>query len=125
VRPQSATLAALRNPFSTHYQVLGVSPGEVDEEGVLKAARRELALVFHPDRNMNGSAHDYTARVNVAYTVLSDAAARRLYDASLRTSHAPCATCTGTGLKRVQRGFTATKKLKCLGCAGEGWVRKL
>ena len=123
-RDHHAIAAALADPRSTHYEVLGVPPGGVDEPGALTAARRAVALEYHPDRSSDGRAHDYTARANVAYNVLSDPRSRALYDAQLRSTHAACPVCAGAGFKRVQRGFSGHKILSCLGCAGAGWVRK-
>ena len=126
MRTSTEIRVTLSNPLSTHYEVLGVSPGEVGDEGLLRALRRDLMLEVHPDRNPDdGAAHAASARVNAAYTVLSDTAARTLYDASLRTTHVPCGVCEGAGYRSVQRGFTHTKKLRCLGCAGAGWLRKV
>jgi molecular chaperone DnaJ len=62
-----------------YYEVLGVQRG-CDDAG-LKAAFRKLAMEHHPDRN-NGC-QDATARfkdINEAYSVLSDAKKRALYD---------------------------------------------
>ena len=67
------------------YDILGLSataaPGEI------KSAFRKSALRNHPDRNNNSS--ESAARFRViynAYSVLSDAAKRREYDAYLKTS---------------------------------------
>ncbi|MCP4115789.1 MAG: DnaJ domain-containing protein [Desulfobacteraceae bacterium] len=62
-----------------YYQILGVSP-ETDAKEI-KAAYRDLALKYHPDRNENDpEAADKMSRVNEAYAVLSDDGKRREYD---------------------------------------------
>ena len=62
-----------------YYEILGVSK----EAGAaqIKAAYRDLAFKYHPDRNKgeSGSA-DKMKQVNEAYAVLSDAKKRRDYD---------------------------------------------
>ena len=62
-----------------YYDVLGVQRG-CDEAG-LKSAFRKLAMEHHPDRN-NGC-EDAAGRfkeINEAYSVLSDAKKRQVYD---------------------------------------------
>lgn len=67
--------------------MLGVLP---DAQGVVVvAAYRALASLYHPDR-WHGDIAEATARmseINVAYNVLGDAAKRREYDASRKSSH--------------------------------------
>jgi DnaJ-class molecular chaperone len=124
LRKRAVTKALLLDPKATHYAVLGVSPGACNTAS-LKDARRQLALMCHPDLHPGDPrAHDYTARANVAYDVLSDAALRRTYDAHLKATHKQCAACGGEGFKTKQRGFKALDRLRCLGCDGEGWVLK-
>lgn len=126
MRPAHELKRLLLDPRSTHYAVLGVAPGNAGDPAVLKSARRELALLVHPDRNPDDRrAHDYTARVNVAYGVLSDGDARRFYDAQLRSTHLPCVVCSGAGFTAKQRGFKGTEQVPCNGpCKGWGWVLK-
>jgi hypothetical protein len=64
----------------TYYELLGVEPSA--DEATLRAAYRRLARQHHPDAPGGDSAQ--MARVNDAWRVLSDADARRAYDASLR-----------------------------------------
>ncbi len=68
----------------THYQVLGVQPDA--EDLVIKAAYRALAQRYHPDKwsGDKAEAEQRMSEINDAYTVLSDAAKRREYDAELR-----------------------------------------
>lgn len=119
LKEHSRTLA---DPRATHYEVLSVSPG--DDEETLREARRTLMLMVHPDRNLAGTAHDFSARVNAAYSALSNEASRKRYDASLRTTHSLCGPCEGVGFRLLQRGFKKTTKVHCLGCGGTGWTRK-
>lgn len=109
----------------TLYQLLGVSPGACDEPD-LREARNGLLRMFHPDRNPEDRrAADFAARANAAYTTLSDHAARRLYDASLRSTHVHCADCDGLGFKARTRGFSVSvQRLRCKACGGFGWVLK-
>ena len=69
----------------THYSVLGVSRDATDAE--IKAAFRRLALENHPDRRPGDGARGggaSMARINEAWSVLSDPAKRGLYDVELR-----------------------------------------
>src|SRR5271168_3914884 len=62
-----------------YYEVLGVQRG--CDDAALKAAFRKLAMQHHPDRN--GGCEDASARfkeINEAYSVLSDANKRQVYD---------------------------------------------
>ncbi len=63
-----------------YYKVLGVEPGLEKEK--IKAAYRDLAFQYHPDRNQgNPAAAEKMKQINEAYAVLSDAGKRRAYDA--------------------------------------------
>ena len=63
-----------------YYHVLGVEPGA--EMETIKAAYRDLAFAYHPDRNQdNPAASEKMKQVNEAYAVLSDPVKRRDYDA--------------------------------------------
>lgn len=66
---------------ATHYEVLGV-PSTAGPDEIRRAFRRQ-ARRLHPDMNHGADAGQYLA-VAEAYRVLSDAASRRSYDASLR-----------------------------------------
>jgi len=62
-----------------YYKILGVSK-EADQEQI-KAAYRNLAFQFHPDRNNeNSDTAEKMKQLNEAYAVLSDAKKRRDYD---------------------------------------------
>lgn len=64
------------------YSELGVTPQAEPE--VIRAAYRALAFRYHPDRQAGALAAGKMARINHAYSVLSQAESRRAYDNSLR-----------------------------------------
>lgn len=65
--------------YKDYYQILGV-PRDADTAAV-KRAYRNLARQYHPDLNAgNAEAAHKFKEVNEAYTVLSDAERRRVYD---------------------------------------------
>jgi preprotein translocase subunit Sec63 len=66
-----------------HYQVLQLKPGASDQE--LRQAFRGLSKRYHPDTTTLPAAEAEAAfrQLRQAYAVLSDPAARRLYDAAL------------------------------------------
>lgn len=68
-------------PPASLYTVLCV-PQDIDVPG-LKAAYRRMARQTHPDVNKEPDAAEQFRRVQGAYDVLSDATARRKYDAGL------------------------------------------
>lgn len=65
--------------FTNYYIVLGVSNTARFEE--IKAAYRELAKKYHPDKNPgNKAAEDFFKEVQQAYAVLSNPEKRKKYD---------------------------------------------
>ncbi|GIV16498.1 MAG: hypothetical protein KatS3mg022_1933 [Armatimonadota bacterium] len=73
-------------PRSTLYDLLEVSPNASPE--VIKAAYRQLALKYHPDKQpdvrMRRQAEERMKQINAAYHILSDPARRAEYDRRLR-----------------------------------------
>lgn len=78
-----------------YYEVLGVDRGASNEQ--IKSAYRKLALKYHPDRNPENKheAEERFRQATEAYSVLSDAQKRQIYD---RYGHAGLNT----------RGYDAT-----------------
>ncbi len=73
----------------THYQVLQLQPTATDQE--LRQAFRGLSKRYHPDTTALPASEAEVAfrQLRQAYAVLSDPAARRLYDAALLQSALP------------------------------------
>lgn len=73
----------------THYQVLQLQPTATDQE--LRQAFRGLSKRYHPDTTALPASEAEVAfrQLRQAYAVLSDPAARRLYDAALLQSTLP------------------------------------
>ena len=69
------------------YDLLGVSEDASNAE--VRTAYREMARLFHPDRNQTGDAAskkdrtEHFMKIKKAYDVLSDPGSRRLYDGCL------------------------------------------
>ena len=72
--------------MATHYEVLGVDPEASTEE--IQRAYRLLALRHHPDVAPDAD-QARMAEINGAWSVLSDPARRRIYDAALREPPLP------------------------------------
>jgi DnaJ-class molecular chaperone len=100
----------------THYEVLQVPPGATTDQ--VRQAHRVLASIFHPDRPTGN--HDVMARVNDAYSCLTDTTARRKYDAVNKTATTVCPTCKGKGTTMKQKGFKNKVPVPCATCAGSG-----
>ncbi|OUC98243.1 DnaJ domain-containing protein, partial [Streptosporangium minutum] len=61
------------------YESLGVSRDAGQDE--IQSAYRKLARTYHPDVNKDPGAEDRFKEISEAYSVLSDPATRRRYDA--------------------------------------------
>lgn len=105
----------------THYDALDVPPGA--DEGTIKTAHRGLAKLFHPDRPQGAKHTDVMAAVNVAYNVLTDAPARKKYDALHKTKEERCLHCKGTGKAHRQKSFNKRVEVPCPACGGTGVCR--
>jgi len=70
------------------YKVLGLARDATDEQ--IKKAYRQLALKWHPDRNPENKqeAEEKFKQVARAYSVLSDAQQRQMYDAGMHSDAA-------------------------------------
>ncbi|MCY1234925.1 Chaperone protein DnaJ [compost metagenome] len=67
-------------PMTTLYTTLGVQPDATLDE--IKRAYRRAAMKWHPDRNLGREAEAHAAfqEIRDAYTILSDAGQRQIYD---------------------------------------------
>ena len=65
-------------PMKDYYQVLGVSKDAPSQK--IKAAYREKAFLYHPDRCKDVAGADQMKAVNEAYAVLSNPRKRKEYD---------------------------------------------
>ena len=68
---------------ASHYAILGIESNASAAE--VKKAYLKLALKFHPDKNQSAGAEERFKKVVQAKEVLTDAVARRTYDAELRS----------------------------------------
>ena len=67
-----------------YYAILGVHPSA--EEAVIRAAYRALAKLYHPDLCKADDVAERMAKINEAYTTLSDEEKRKEYDSSRSNS---------------------------------------
>lgn len=101
-----------------HYELMGLPPGA--DLDTIKATHRYLASAFHPDRCDLPDAADLMARVNVAYTCLTDKEARRKHDLLHQVAKDKCPTCRGSGSVLKQKGFARKVQAVCPECGGTG-----
>lgn len=69
------------------YEVLHIHPSAPPE--VVRAAYRQLAQLYHPDKNPSPEATALMAQVNAAYEVLNDPEKRAAYDRERATQDRP------------------------------------
>ena len=65
------------DPVDDYYGLLGIAVDANDED--VRRAWRRLALEWHPDRAGVGTTAAFQ-RISIAYAVISDPVARRVYD---------------------------------------------
>ena len=61
-----------------HYEILGINRNATKQE--IKKAYRQLALLWHPDKNKNSNAHEKFIEINESYLILSDDEASAKYN---------------------------------------------
>jgi hypothetical protein len=112
---------ALRQPLGDLYEELGVARDASRDE--IAAAYRARAKELHPDaRPDDTTAADRFARVGTAYRVLSDAAERARYDATLRSpSPAPSAPVARAPAPAPTPIRTTPFRLSRRGARGAAW----
>lgn len=88
------------------YEVLGVSQ-DIEVQEIARAYRR-LALQYHPDRNPASGSDEMFKKISEAYSVLSDPAKRRMYDA---TGQLPLDVDPSTAVSEAQRSAEIEKQL--------------
>ncbi|XP_021948075.1 dnaJ homolog subfamily C member 16 [Folsomia candida] len=69
------------------YEILGVGKSATTKE--IRKAYKNLAVVWHPDKNKVPEAEEQFVKINRAYELLSDPARRRLYDQRGVTEDSP------------------------------------
>ena len=90
-------------PFPDYYEALGVRPDA--SEGELRAARREAAKRWHPDRNSGPDAEGMMRLVNEAWEVLGKPETRAEYDAVYFAWRAAEYARRATVAAEVRRGY--------------------
>lgn len=70
--------------MADHYEALGIKRTATDEE--VKKAFKRLAIKYHPDKSSDPKHHQLFIRINEAYEVLKDPAARRQYNREIGAS---------------------------------------
>lgn len=102
--------------MTNHYAILDVHRQSTDEE--IKHAYYRQAMQHHPDHC--GGTHAAMVLVAAAYAALRTAAKRAAYNALLDLACTPCPACSGAGVVRKQKGFTAVVLTTCKACCGAG-----
>jgi hypothetical protein len=95
--------------LKNYYQILGLEQSSTAQE--IKAAYRELAKLYHPDRNAGSRISEESFKlIQEAYAVLADTNSRYLYDVSLREKDAPKNTSKQPVDHRYRRGGTVNAR---------------
>jgi hypothetical protein len=106
------------------YETLGIRRTASADD--VRAAYRRLARQYHPDRyEGRGDSAETMARINQAYAVLSDPAARTGYDASLRPSVREQAAAMAKAAEiaaQDKRPWLMVSAVACLIVLALGWV---
>ena len=95
-----------------YYQILRI--GRQAEDAEIKKAYRQLAILFHPDKNRSAKASTLFQEINEAHEVLSDPDKRFQYDQLLRGKYVGPATVgqpyhRDPAYRRRQQGYQAPK----------------
>jgi len=97
-----------------HYQILGINQNATDAE--IKAAYKELAKKYHPDKHDNNIVfEEHFKKINAAYQILSNKQKRTLYDYKLTykaTQQAPPAQNANSKKPQAQYRQTTTSQTK-------------
>lgn len=64
-----------------HYKILNINKNATPEE--IKKSYKQLALLWHPDKNKNANAIDKFKEISEAYQILSDENKKKIYDEML------------------------------------------
>jgi len=126
-------LKAIEGPKLTMYEVLDLRVADIEffGERAISDARARRARIFHPDRlaglpaDLCKRAEQAMMRVNVSHDTLHDPKTRAHYDKYIITrSHYACLACKGSGIKKVQRGFTKVDPVVCSACQGKVFMSR-
>jgi hypothetical protein len=97
------------------YEVLGIQEQATQQE--IRNAYRDLVRKVHPDHNPHPDAGAQTARLNDAYSVLSDARQRALHDAWLKTQRSGTTSGASSAPTAARpRSATAPPDVRCHRC---------
>lgn len=126
-------LKAIEDPKLSLYELLDLRVADIEFFGdrAISDARARRARIFHPDRlaglseDLRKRAEQAMMRVNVAHDTLHDPKTRAHYDKYVVVrSHYACLACKGTGIKKLQRGFTKVDAVICPACQGRVFMNR-
>ena len=105
------------------------SVGSKATEAEIKKAYRQLALIYHPDKNDDPDAHEQFLGITRAYEVLGDKRNRKRYDASLAFKNQSTLSRTKTEINRknpwVGRKLVAAEKHGACDVQNSPWRERL